>query len=44
MMSDIEICDATAPSLHIHDIKPTITGGEASVPITVLSTDLVSIL
>ena len=44
MMSDIEICDATAPPLHIHDIKPTIAGGEASVPITVLSTDLVSIL
>ena len=44
MMSDIEICDATAPPLHIHvhDTKPTIAGGEASVPITVLSTDLVS--
>ena len=44
MMSDIEICDVTAPSLHIHDIKRTIAGGEASVPITVLPTDLVSIL
>ena len=44
MMSDIEICDVTAPPLHIHDIKPTIAGGEASVPITVLPTDLVSIL
>ena len=42
MMSDIEICDATAPPLHIHHIKPTITDGEDSVPITVLSTDLVS--
>ena len=42
MMSDIEICNVTAPPLHIHDIKPTITGGEASVPITLLSTDLVS--